>query len=100
MARIDIPKIIRQTRQEYSDSYESMNWLTPEKAGTVSRLREDLINAIFDNHGGQGTSISLKVGVEVNMVFLMPRQARIDAPGALHHIVVRGIGTYRDQACL
>jgi hypothetical protein len=22
----------------------------------------------------------------------MPRQARIDAPGALHHIIVRGIG--------
>jgi len=50
MARIDIPRIIRETRQEYSDSYESMNWLTPEKAGTASRVRADLINSIFDNH--------------------------------------------------
>ena len=59
MARIDIPKIIRRTRQEYSDSYESMNWLTPEKAETVSRLRKDLINAIFDNYAtGPGWQFS------------------------------------------
>src|SRR4030042_3621695 len=25
------------------------------------------------------------------IVFLMPRKARIDAPGALHHIIIRGI---------
>jgi len=31
----------------------------------------------------------------------MPRQARIDAPGALHHIIVRGIGRckiFKDDA--
>ena len=31
----------------------------------------------------------------------MPRQARIDAPGALHHIIIRGIerkALFRDQA--
>jgi len=50
MTGIDIPEIIHRTRQEYLDSYESMNWLTPKKAETVSRLREDLIHAIFDNH--------------------------------------------------
>ncbi len=30
----------------------------------------------------------------------MPRQARIDAPGALHHIILRGIEqklTFKDQ---
>ena len=43
-------EIIQQNRQEYSDSYDSMNWLTPEKADAATRLREELLQAIFDNH--------------------------------------------------
>ena len=59
MTGMDTLDIIRRNREEYSDSYESMNWLTPEKADTASRVREDLINAIFDNHAtGPGWKFS------------------------------------------
>ena len=27
----------------------------------------------------------------------MPRKARVDSPGALHHIIVRGIGLHRQE---
>ena len=59
MTGMDNREIIRQNQQEYSDSYESMNWLTPEKADTASRLREDLLKAIFENHAaGPGWKFS------------------------------------------
>ena len=35
------------------------------------------------------------------MVIAMPRQSRIDAPGALHHVIIRGIerkAVYKDDA--
>ena len=48
MTKIDTAQIICRTRQEYSDAYDTMNWLTPEEADTASRLRESLISAIFD----------------------------------------------------
>src|SRR5512145_3144335 len=40
-----------------------------------------------------GTSIGLSFDNEYPSCYLhgMPRKARLDAPGALHHIVVRGI---------
>ena len=38
-----------------------------------------------------GTSIELLVCEETMIHDIMPRRARIDAPGALHHIIVRGI---------
>jgi len=50
MIKSDTLKFINQNRQTYSDSYESMNWLTPEKAGKASLLREDLLKAIFEHH--------------------------------------------------
>jgi len=50
MTTLDIPELIRQTRIDYSDSYESMNWLTPETADKASRMRESLIRDIFDTH--------------------------------------------------
>ena len=59
MTILDIPGLIRRTRLDYSDSYESMNWLTPETAETASRLRESLINDIFDTHpSGPGWQFS------------------------------------------
>ena len=41
----------------------------------------------------KGTSIGLSFDNEYPSCYLhgMPRKARLDAPGALHHIVVRGI---------
>ncbi|MBU0465282.1 MAG: radical SAM protein [Proteobacteria bacterium] len=50
MIKRDNLEFIQQNRRTYSDSYESMNWLTPEIAGKASNLREDLINAIFEHH--------------------------------------------------
>ncbi|MBU1343441.1 MAG: radical SAM protein [Proteobacteria bacterium] len=59
MIKIDTPERFCKIRQEYSDSYESMNWLTPEKADAATRLREDLINAIFNTHvAGPGWQFS------------------------------------------
>ena len=42
---------------------------------------------------GLGTSIGILVGNRSGLFYsnFMPRKARIDAPGALHHIIVRGI---------
>lgn len=58
MTTINIPELIRLTRQEYSDSYESMNWLTPETTETAARLRESLINGIFAHPAGPGWRFS------------------------------------------
>jgi len=48
MTILNIPELVRQTRIDYSDSYDTMNWLTPETTDTASRLRESLITNIFD----------------------------------------------------
>ena len=58
MTKTDIPELIRLTRQEYSDSYDAMNWLTPEKAGSASRERDSLINRIFAHSAGPGRRFS------------------------------------------
>jgi pyruvate formate-lyase activating enzyme-like uncharacterized protein len=59
MTRLDIPELIRQTRQKYSDSYDAMNWLTPETADTASRSRESLLREIFETHAaGPGWQFS------------------------------------------
>ena len=50
MTPLDIPDLIRQTRLDYSDVYDTMNWLTPETADRASRLRQSLITDIFDTH--------------------------------------------------
>jgi len=50
MSKTDIPEIIRKTRQEYADSYDSMTWLTPEKAVEASFFRESLLKDIFERH--------------------------------------------------
>jgi pyruvate formate-lyase activating enzyme-like uncharacterized protein len=47
MTKIDFPEVICRTRQDYADSYESMNWLTTEAAETASRVRENLVREIF-----------------------------------------------------
>ncbi|MFH2093768.1 MAG: radical SAM protein [Pseudomonadota bacterium] len=44
-------EFIQKNQQTYSDSYESMNWLTPESAKTASDLRDELIHSIFEHPG-------------------------------------------------
>ena len=44
----DISEIICRTKEEYADSYDTMTWLTPQKAAEASALRDSLIKAIFD----------------------------------------------------
>ena len=41
-------EIIRRLQHEYSDTYESMNWITPKAADRASRIRKSLITAIFN----------------------------------------------------
>jgi len=48
MTILDIPELVRQTRLEYSDFYDTMTWLAPETTDAASRLRESLITDIFD----------------------------------------------------
>ncbi len=47
----DISEIIRRTKEEYSDSYGSMTWLTQEKAIEASGRRDSLLKDIFKRHG-------------------------------------------------
>lgn len=51
MSTDDTLGFIRQNQQTYSDSYESMNWLTPEKATAAAHTREALIDSIFAHEG-------------------------------------------------
>lgn len=46
----DISDLIRRTKEEYADSYESMTWLTPQKAKEASDLRMSLLKNIFEGH--------------------------------------------------
>ncbi|MBU0972408.1 MAG: radical SAM protein [Proteobacteria bacterium] len=50
MTKFSISEIIRQNQEDYSDSHESMTWLTPETAETASCLRKELISRIFTDH--------------------------------------------------
>ncbi len=47
MAGEERDEILRRNRLEYSDSYDKMKWLSPVEAKRASRLRENLIKAIF-----------------------------------------------------
>lgn len=58
MTTLDIPELIRKTQVDYADSYESMNWLTPETADKASRMRESLIEEIFAHSQGPGWQFS------------------------------------------
>lgn len=49
MIKNDTLEFIKQNQQTYSDTYESMTWLSPETAENASRVRDGLIKAIFEH---------------------------------------------------
>ena len=51
MAHVDTAGTISRIKDEYSDTYDTMTWLTPEKAQAASRVRENLITRIFAHQG-------------------------------------------------
>lgn len=53
MPKMDTAQSIRRIKEEYADAYDTMTWLTPEKAEASFRLRENLIKDIFE-HAGAG----------------------------------------------
>ena len=53
MAQIDTGNTLHRIREEYADAYDTMTWLTPEKAALAARTRDALIHDIF-NHAGNG----------------------------------------------
>ncbi|MDZ7667594.1 MAG: radical SAM protein [Desulfotignum sp.] len=53
MAQTDTETTIHRIREEYADAYDTMTWLTPEKAAQATRTRDALIHEIF-NHAGNG----------------------------------------------
>jgi pyruvate formate-lyase activating enzyme-like uncharacterized protein len=53
MAQIDVENTCQRIREEYAEAYDTMTWLTPEKAILATRTRAGLIRDIF-NHVGNG----------------------------------------------
>ncbi|MBG0778691.1 MAG: radical SAM protein, partial [Desulfotignum balticum] len=53
MAQTDTESIFQRIREDYADAYDTMTWLTPEKAILATRTRAGLIRDIF-NHVGNG----------------------------------------------
>lgn len=51
MAKMDMARTISRIKEEYTDTYDTMTWLTPESAQTASRIRENLITKIFEHQG-------------------------------------------------
>lgn len=51
MAEMDMACTISRTKEEYTDAYDTMTWLTPEKAQAASQVRENLITQIFEHQG-------------------------------------------------
>ncbi len=53
MAQTDTADWCRRIRKEYADAYDTMTWLTPEKAVQATRARDALIHDIF-KYAGSG----------------------------------------------
>jgi uncharacterized protein len=53
MTQTDTANILQRIREDYADAYDTMTWLTPEKAAQATRTRDALIHDIF-NHAGNG----------------------------------------------
>ena len=51
MELIDQKRQILRVREEYSDTYDAMKWLSPESADQAERTRRELIEAIFNAAG-------------------------------------------------
>ncbi|MFO7911044.1 MAG: radical SAM protein, partial [Desulfotignum sp.] len=51
MEKMDMARTIQRIKKEYTDTYDTMTWLTPESAQAASRVRENLITEIFAHQG-------------------------------------------------
>ncbi len=51
MAKMDMARTISRIKEEYADAYDTMTWLTPEKAQAASQVRENLLTQIFEHQG-------------------------------------------------